>query len=507
MKMAMFLGIDLGTGSCKAAVLDDEGRVCGAGQGTYPAGEGPRRWNEQRPESLLEGMAQATRQALEAARASARQIEAVSVGGAMHSLLALDGSGRPLTGVITWADGRGAHQAGRYRGTPQGFALYQRTGCPAHGMYPLYKLLWLRDEQPGVFAQTARYVTAKEYVLHALTGEWVIDYSIAAGHGLMDTHALRWDAEALALAGLREEQFSPLAPPQQLLRLKDTSLVTQAGLLPGTPLALGCSDAVNSSGGGGAVLSTPATLLVGTSGALRLVARRPILHPQGKNWCYAIDSTHWLVGGAINNGGVALEWLRGLFNRAGGAEMTFDEVAALAGEVPAGAGGVICLPFFAGERSPNWNLNARGVFFGLSLEHGPAHLARALLEGVAFRFRSLAEMLAEVGCEPAEIRASGGFIHSPLWLGIMASALNRQLFLPEWGETSSWGAAAWAMIGMGAVADLESAGRLVKVNGQATPDPEQAPVYDRLYALYARLYEDLLPSFEEVARFQQSAGG
>ncbi|GAP08451.1 gluconate kinase, FGGY family [Anaerolinea thermolimosa] len=502
--MSMFLGIDLGTGSCKAAVLDGEGRVCGAGQGTYPAGEGPRRWNEQPPEALLEGMVQASRQALMAARVSARQIEAVSVGGAMHSLLVLDGSERPLTGVITWADGRGAHQAGQYRGTPQGVALYQRTGCPVHGMYPLYKILWLRDEQPGVFAQAARYVTAKEYVLHALTGEWVVDYSIAAGHGLMDTHTLRWDAEALALAGLREEQFSPLAPPQYLLKLKDTPLVAQAGLLPGTPLVLGCSDAVNSSLGAGAVLPNRATLMVGTSGALRVVARRPILHPRGKNWCYAIDSNHWLVGGAINNGGVALDWLRGVFSRAGGAKVTFDAVAALAGEVPPGAGGVLCLPFFAGERSPNWNLNARGVFFGLALEHGPAHLARALLEGVAFRFRSLAEMLAEVGCEPAEIRASGGFIYSPLWLEIMASVLNRQLFLPEWGETSSWGAAAWAMIGMGAVADLESAGQLVQVNGQVAPDPAQVPVYDHLYALYTRLYENLLPSFEDVARFQQS---
>lgn len=505
--MTMFLGIDLGTGSCKAVVLNGEGRVLGAGQGTYPVGEGPRRWNEQRPEALLEGMARASRQALQAARASARQIEAMSVGGAMHSLLALDGSERPLTGVITWADGRGAHQAGQYRGTPQGVALYQRTGCPVHGMYPFYKILWLRDEQPGVFAQAARYVTAKEYALHALTGEWVIDYSIAAGHGLMDTHALCWDAEALALAGLREAQFSPLAPPQYLLSLADTPLVRQAGLLPGTPLVLGCSDAVNSSLGAGAVLPTQATLMVGTSGALRLVARQPILHPQGKNWCYAIDSAHWLVGGAINNGGVALDWLRGVFSRAGGAEVTFEAVAALAGEAPAGAGGVLCLPFFAGERSPNWNLNVRGVFFGLTLEHGPAHLARALLEGVAFRFRSLAEMLAEVGCEPAEIRASGGFIHSPLWLGIMASVLNRQLSLPEWGETSSWGAAAWAMIGVGAVADLEAAGRLVKVNGQTVPVPEQVPVYERLYALYARLYDDLLPSFEDVARFQQSAGG
>ena len=203
--------------------------------------------------------------------------------------------------------------------------------------------------------------------------------------------------------------------------------------------------------------------MVGTSGALRLVAPRPVLHPAGRSWCYAIDAAHWLVGGAINNGGVALSWLRELFNRASGEQVSFDDLAALAAQAPAGAGGLLCLPFFAGERSPNWNLNARGVFFGLSLQHGAAHMARALLEGVAFRFSSLAEMLAEAGCAIGEVRASGGFVHSPLWLQITASALQRELRLPSSGETSSWGAAAWALIGAGALGSLEEAGAQVEV--------------------------------------------
>ena len=154
--------------------------------------------------------------------------------------------------------------------------------------------------------------------------------------------------------------------------------------------------------------------MVGTSGAFRVISPRPILDEKARSWCYAIDEGHWLVGGAINNGGVALSWLRDCLNQAFSLLspeplLSFEDVIALAGSAKAGAGGVICLPFFAGERSPNWNLNARALFFGMTLEHGVRHLARALLEGIAFRFRNLKEVLIDVGVDVRQIIASGGF--------------------------------------------------------------------------------------------------
>nr|HMN61597.1 gluconokinase [Anaerolinea sp.] len=464
-----FLGIDLGTGSCKACLTAPDGRVLGFGQGDYAASGAAHAWTEQDPRGLFAGMTAASRAALESAHVSPGQVAAFSLGGAMHSLLALDAAGEPLTGVITWADGRGARQALRERTTPPAAERYQRTGCPAHGMYPLYKMLWMREEAPQLFARAARFATAKDYVVERLTGQWLLDYSLGAGHGLMDTRALAWDPEALALAGLTPAQLPALAGPAHALRLRSPQLAAQMGLLDGTPLILGCSDAVNSSLGAGAVLPGQATLMVGTSGALRLVSPQPILHPAARSWCYAIDPAHWLVGGAINNGGGAPSSLRDTPSPAAGRGLSFDELTALAAQAPAGSGGLLCLPFFAGERSPNWNLNARGVFFGLGLQHGAPHMARALLEGVAFRFRGLADMLVEVDCAPVDVRASGGFVHAPLWLEITASALNRRLRLPAFGETSCWGAAAWAAIGSGALESLEAAGALVQIDGEMAP--------------------------------------
>ena len=176
---------------------------------------------------------------------------------------------------------------------------------------------------------------------------------------------------------------------------------------------MGSSDAVNSSIGAGAVAPTQATLMIGTSGALRVVSHRPVLDPEARSWCYAIDETHWLVGGAINNGGVALSWLRDCLNQAhAGQPLTFEDVLALAGRAPAGSKGLVCLPLFAGERSPNWNLNARAAFFGMSLEHELRHVARALLEGIGFRFKSLLQVLLEIGVDVRKIVASGGFTQS-----------------------------------------------------------------------------------------------
>ena len=215
------------------------------------------------------------------------------------------------------------------------------------------------------------------------------------------------------------------------------------------------------------------------------------------------------MGGAINNGGVALSWFRDCLNQAAsdlsaGQGLSFEDVIALAEKAPTGAGGVICLPFFAGERSPNYNLNARALFFGLTLEHGVRHLARALLEGIAFRFRTLKEVLIDVGVELREIRASGGFTKSALWLQVMTDALDRELMIPAWSETSALGAAMWALLSARGEDALEKAGHFVKKGDSCRPNPESAEIYNRIYPLFERLYRSLEKNFDDVAELQKA---
>lgn len=500
-----FIGIDLGTGSCKCVVVDAQAEVLGFGHGSYPSRSSGQEWDEQDPHAMLHGMVIAVRTALEQARVQSQECTALSIGGALHSILALDQAGNPLTGILTWADDRAFKQAQAIRGTTEAQELYNQTGCPVHGIYPLYKIRWLKEERPECFSQVARFLSAKEFAFYQLTGEFVCDYGLAGGSGLLNVHELRWNPASLSAAGISESCLSPLDDPRQIFRLRDTDLVRHMGLPPGLPVVLGCSDAANSSLGAGAILPGQATCMVGTSGALRLITEQPVLHPEMRSWCYAMDSRHWLVGGAINNGGIALAWLQDILNQAiqgRDPKLSFDNLTGMAAEAPAGAHGLLCLPFFAGERSPNWNQSARGIFFGLSLHHQAADLARSVLEGVALRFRSLSEMLQEIDLPIDQVRASGGFAHSDLWLQIMASVLGRPLTLPAWEETSSLGAALWAMLGVGTLARLEDMAGLVKLVKIYRPDLTEAAKYDELYSIYTQIYQAACPAFEKIAQFQ-----
>ena len=509
--LAWFLGIDLGTGSCKSVVIDENADILGFGVGDYTGNGAHDRWQEQNPRELLQAAIISVRNALARADVDAGQCAGLSIGGALHSLVALDRRGKPLTGVITWADGRAVDQAQTLQGQPLAARLYQQTGCPAHGMYPLYKIMWLRENRPEVFRNTWRYVTAKEYLFACLTGEYRVDYCLAAGSGLLNTHSLAWESLCLDAAGIRRDQLSAPGSPLTVHSGLDPEMARQMGIRPDVPVVLGSSDAANSNLGAGAVLPWQATCMVGTSGAFRVLCPQPVLDRQARSWCYVVDEAHWLVGGAINNGGVALSWFRDCLNQAlpdsaAAHGLSFEDVLALANRSPAGSGGVICLPLFAGERSPHWNLNARATFFGMGLAHGVTHLSRALVEGIAFRFKSLDDVLAEVGVEVRQVLASGGFTQSDFWLQVVTDVLNREMIVPPWGETSCLGAAFWAMLGTGGVANLESLKNFVKPGKSCIPGKENAALYQRIYPLYQRLYHSVSGNFEEIARLQRDLG-
>ena len=227
----------------------------------------------------------------------------------------------------------------------------------------------------------------------------------------------------------------------------------------------------------------------------RVIVKRPVFDPKERIWCYAIDSSHWLVGGAINNGGLALWWLQNAFSQGKREPPTnmleFPDIIAWAEQIDAGAEGVICLPFFTNERSPNWNPNARAVFYGLTLQHDQRHMARAVLEGVGFRLRSVLDVLKEVIGEPAEIRASGGFIQSKLWVQVITDVFNKNLLIPAQKETSSVGAAFWALLGTKVVDRIKSLSSHVNILTTFKPDRDANRIYENRYLVYQELYDSL----------------
>jgi len=503
-----FLGIDLGTGSCKSVVVDEKAHVLGFGVSDYQSDSVQSKWREQDPNAMVGGMVRSVRAAVSDAGVSGKQCAGLSLGAALHGILAVDRNGDPLTGVMTWADDRASVQARRAKETGAAESLYDETGCPIHWMYPLYKIQWLREEAPEVFSKADRFISAKEFIVKHLVGDYIVDYSLAAGSGLLNTHALTWSKTARDLIGIETGRLSSLCGPTETFSRISSEIADAMGISPETPFVLGSSDAANSNLGAGAVHAWQSTCMVGTSGAFRIISPKPVLDRSARSWCYAVDKDKWLVGGAINNGGVALSWLQDMFNSAlstvpENRSLTFNDLVDLAAQAEAGAGGVICLPFFAGERSPYWNLNARAMFLGLTLQHDARHIARSLLEGVAFRMRSLHEVLCEISEDIREIRASGGFTRSSLWLQIVTNAFNSELSVPKWGETSSLGAAFWAMLGTGALSSFESIGDLVELDRTHRPEADGAAIYDRVFEIYKSLYTTISPSFESIAGLQK----
>ena len=492
------MGIDIGTGSCKCVVVDALAHPLGFGAADYGETGNPKnKWNEQDPIAILNAMFTAAQNAIQSAQVSPSACRAISVGSALHTLIALDAEAHPLTGVITWADQRSTPQAQAVRGQLLAKNLYLQTGCPAHAMYPLYKILWLRQEQPELYAQATRFVSIKEYALKHLTGQWMVDYNLASGSGLLNTHTLDWNPDSLALAGISHDQLSPLCDPLETIRGLLPKAAERLGLPVYTPVVVGSSDAVNSSLGAGATqLDRQVTCMIGTSGALRRMSEKPMLDQDARTWCYAISAKRYLVGGSINNGGLALNWLKDVFNqvisRAGdGQNLSFEALLDLAEEVAPGADGVLCLPFFTGERSPNWNMNTKAVFFGITLDHDARHLARAMVEGVAFRLRSIYDVLQSQGKTIDEVRVSGGFTNSKLWLQTVASTFGHELITTDWGETSCLGAALWALYGSGVIGSIEEMGQLIQVQTVISSNPQTELCYQKQYRQYLDLYNAL----------------
>lgn len=499
---AYIVALDLGTTSCRALVFDQDGRVAGQASQAYPLHTPRPGYAEQDPAELLAAADAVVPAALARAGARPEAVLGISLCTYLHAVIALDAAGGCLTPVITWADGRAAPQVDAMRARPDWHDLYARTGCPPHPMYPLYKLIWLREHQPALFAAAARFSSIKPLLLEHWTGRWVEDYGIASGSGLFNLAALDWDPGALALAGVRREQLPAPVPTTARFGLT-AAAAARLGLRPGTPVVAGAGDGVLSSLGSGAIAPGVLVAMVGTSGALRARVDRPVADPQARVWCYYLDRDAWILGGSLNNGGIVLRWIRDRFY---GPETPYEQIIAEAAAAPAGSGSLVFLPYLAGERSPGFNARARGVWFGLGLEHGRPHLVRSALEAVAYRLYSVLGPLEELTGPAAEIRCSGGFARSRPWLQICADVFGRPVTVPSQTEGSALGAFILGAVALGLVPDLDSVHRHIRIEQHLQPDPANRAVYARLYGVYRQVNAGVQDAFLALARIREGMG-
>lgn len=511
MQRSYVIGVDIGTTSTKAVVYSYAGEIQGHGLSSYPLLTPSPGVAEQDPDEILAAVLLSLREAIAAARIDKAQVRCVGFSAAMHSLMAVDTEGVPLTRSITWGDTRSARWADHVRENLDGHAIYLRTGTPIHAMSPLAKIIWLRHEQPELFGRAARFVSIKEYVFHRLFGRWLIDYSIASATGLFNLKSLDWDQEALAASGITAGQLSRPVPPTYHVGGLPESVAGELGLAPSTPFVVGANDGVLSNLGVGAIGPGSVAVTIGTSGAVRAVVDRPRTDPEGRTFCYFLTDRHWVVGGPVNNGGLVFRWVR---DELAAAETetakrlgidAYDVLTRIAERVPCGCEGLLFHPFIMGERAPWWNAAMRGSFFGLAAHHHKEHMIRAVLEGVIFSLHTILPIVEALVGRTRVIKATGGFARSGLWRQMLADIFDRDVVVPESFESSCLGAAVLALYAIGEVDSIDVVERMVGATHRHMPIPENVSVYGRLAPVFASLPAKLTHEYAEIAAFQRSA--
>ena len=473
----MLIGLDIGTTNVKAVAFSDAGTVLAtAERRNYILTPQPDH-SEQEPAAILQNMREVLAEILAAADQQ-EPLRGLVFSAAMHGLLAADEAGRPLTNIWLWSDLRAAALAEPLRRSEAGMDIYRRTGVPIHPMSPLLKIMWLRQNEPAVFARAHKFLGIKEFLLFQLLGKCLSDLPVASATGLLNIHQNRWDEQALALAGIRADQLPAVVLPAHMEKLPGKVAVA-LGLPEGLSIIVGGSDGALANLGAGATTPGQWAVTIGTSAAIRMVSTTPLSDERMRIFCYRLDEARCIVGGGSNNGTNALEWLRvQVFDSRRGAG-TFAQLAVAA---PPGAAGLLFLPYLLGERAPLWDARARGSFHGITAQHGQAHFVRAVMEGILFNLKVIAEPLEAVQAIEV-IHAGGGFSNSHLWVQMLADIFQQPVSIDKRGVDASvlgaWRVACQAL----GLPDLMERQRTMIIQ----PQIEHATLYAEAYRRFEQL--------------------
>lgn len=507
------IGVDIGTTSTKAVLFEENGVIVTQADVGYPLHKPSPSVAEQDPEEIFNAVTATISQVMQKSGIEPGQVLFVSFSSAMHSVIAVNDQGIPLTQCITWADNRSAEYALRLKNELNGHELYMRTGTPIHPMSPITKLMWLRQEHPDIFGESYKFISIKEYVFAKLFGEYIVDHSIASATGMLNLEKLDWDAEALEIAGITADRLSKLVPTTHIMQGLPPGMAEQLALLSDTPFVVGASDGVLSNLGVGAIQPGVVAATIGTSGAIRTVVNRPVTDPKGRIFCYALTEQHWVIGGPVNNGGMLFRWVRDEF-AASEVETAkrlgidpYDVLTRIAEGVPAGSDGLLFHPYLTGERAPLWNPDARGSFFGLTMNHRKEHMIRSVLEGVIFNMYTVLLAMEEQIGRPQRILATGGFARSSLWRQMMADIFDQEVVVPESVESSCLGAVVLGLYATGRATSLEIVFDMIGSTHRHTPIEKDAKVYKSLLPIFISVYRSLESQYEAIAKFQRAQAG
>lgn len=491
--MTYLLGIDVGTSALKAALFTPDGRAAAQASRGYATRHPQPGWAEQDPADWWAAACAATREALDAAGARPGEVACVGVDGQSWAAVAVDAQGEALLPTPIWTDTRAREECAQLERLAGAEALFACSGNPLGPGYTLPKIRWYQRHAPQAMARAAAVLQSNGYIVRRLTGECTQDASQGYGLACFDVRRGRWDLDLARALQVPAQLLAPVRACHEVVGRVTAQAAALTGLLAGTPVVAGGLDAACGALGAGVTEPGQTQEQGGQAGGMSICLDAPVADPR------LILSQHvapgrWLLQGGTTGGGGALKWLREQVCP----ELSFEQMSELAAGVPAGSGGVLFLPYMEGERSPLWNPDARGAFYGLRYGVGRAHLVRAMMEGVAFSLRHNLDVAAAAGARAGTLRAMGGAANSRVWTQIKADVTGRAIEVPGSDTATALGAAMLAGMGAGVYADAAEAARTVRVTRTHRPDAAACAAYEARYAAYLELSQRLQPMMRET---------
>lgn len=492
----MIIGIDIGTQSLKAVVVNESMRVLGEAAQSYAPTFPQPGWAEQDPVLWEEGLRSAIVEALQRAGVRPSAVKALGVAGQLDGCLPVGADGKALYNCLIWMDRRAESELASVKGI-DATSLRRITGITLDAGHMAAKILWFlanlsKSKEAVCFHQPVSYLVAR------LTGEHVYDHALASTSMLYSLQEAGYDDNLLDSFGLNRYYLPKIKEAWNMAGKLNAKGASLSGLPEGIPVAVGTGDDYSTPLGAGIIKPGCMACVLGTAEVVGALDTNPKIDRQGLvethryfGGTYFIENPGWLSGGA-------LEWFVKTFRLSG-----VEEMVSLAQEAPAGSEGLFFLPALSGAMAPEWIESARGCFYGLTPAHGTAHMARAVLEGCAFAMRDVLERLRSMEVPVKSILLLGGGARSRLWARIRADVSGIPVVVPSRLDTSSMGAAMLASVAANIQPNLESCVMLLDASETGdtgkmvmNPDPADSNVYNGVYIAYGRLFESLRPMFK-----------
>ena len=498
----MILAHDLGTTGDKAVLHRPDGAIEASVTVSYETRFATGGIAEQDPLAWWDATVEATRILLDRADIDPGDVDCVTFSGQMMGVVLLDRAGAPVRPAIIWADTRSQPQCAALLERVPMDRAYRITGHRLNPTYSLTKLMWVRDEEPDSWRRARVSLQAKDYVAYRLTGRPVTDPSDASSTNAYDQLAERWSHELLDAAEIPADLLPEVVPSTTVIGTVTPEAAGDCGLQAGTPVVIGGGDGPCAATGAGVIdPSQGAYVYLGSSSWVSLASDEPLLDPAKRTMTFNhVVPDRFVPTATMQAGGGSLEWITDILEP-GRQAGRYERLAAPAAEVTAAEEGLLFLPYLLGERSPYWNPRARGAFIGLAKHHTPAHLARAVLEGVAMNLMVGLRAFQEQGATIDGIDAIGGGARSDLWLQILADVWGipvRRRSLVD--EANALGAAIVGAVGVGLVSGFEVAPTLSETGAAFEPDPDTHERYTSRYEQFLDAYIRLEPLFDQLAQ-------